>query len=146
MFTPLVEFILNLLLLVFLLHFVWEKIFSEFLKLNLEVKKNKYSLSAVTFKAFGFTYLNPHVYSDTVFFLGNFSKDLILNQKILFGLGASLSSFLVFFLLGYASKYLSKYLKTKKIWKLINIFIIAFMTVLIFYISMNIILFLKSCL
>jgi|TARA_B110000438_G_scaffold303323_1_gene364289 L-lysine exporter family protein LysE/ArgO len=146
LFTPLVEFILNLLLLVFLLHFVWEKIFSEFLKLNLEVKKNKYSLSAVTFKAFGFTYLNPHVYSDTVFFLGNFSKDLILNQKILFGLGASLSSFLVFFLLGYASKYLSKYLKTKKIWKLINIFIIAFMTVLIFYISMNIILFLKSCL
>ena len=146
LFTPLVEFILNLLLLVFLLHFVWEKIFSELRKLNLEVKKNKYSLSAVTFKAFGFTYLNPHVYSDTVFFLGNFSKDLILNQKILFGLGASLSSFLVFFLLGYASKYLSKYLKTKKIWKLINIFIIAFMTVLIFYISMNIILFLKSCL
>ena len=39
LFTPLVEFILNLLLLVFLLHFVWEKIFSEFRKLNLEVKK-----------------------------------------------------------------------------------------------------------
>ena len=144
LFTPLIEFILNLLLLIFLLHFVWEKIFSEFYILNLEGKKNKYSLSAVVFKAFGFTYLNPHVYSDTVFFLGNFSKGLMLNQKILFGLGASLSSFLVFFLLGFASKYLSKYLKTKKVWKLINIFIITFMTALIFYILMNMIIFLKS--
>ena len=26
----------------------------------------------IFFKTLGFTYLNPHVYSDTVFFLGNF--------------------------------------------------------------------------
>ena len=48
-------------------------------------------------KTLGFTYLNPHVYSDTVFFLGNFSKNFILNQKILFGLGASIASFMFFF-------------------------------------------------
>ena len=35
----------------------------------------------IFFKTLGFTYLNPHVYSDTVFFLGNFSKNFILNQK-----------------------------------------------------------------
>jgi L-lysine exporter family protein LysE/ArgO len=31
-------------------------------------------LKSIVFKTLGFTYLNPHVYSDTVFFLGNFSK------------------------------------------------------------------------
>ena len=46
---------------------------------------------------FFFTYFNPHVYSDTVFFLGNFSKGFILNQKLLFAAGASISSFLFFF-------------------------------------------------
>ena len=143
LFTPLINFILNLLLLIFLLHFIWNKIHSEIHKLNLRIKKNQYSLSAVVFKTLGFTYLNPHVYSDTVFFLGNFSKDLILSQKLFFLLGASSSSFLAFFLLGYMSKYLSQYLKTEKVWRVINIFIITFMSFLVFYVLMNMIYFLK---
>ena len=143
LFTPLINFILNLLLLIFLLHFIWSKIHSEIHKLNLKIKKNQYSLSAVVFKTLGFTYLNPHVYSDTIFFLGNFSKDLALSQKLLFWLGASSSSFLAFFLLGYMSNYLSKYLKTRKVWKIINIFIITFMSFLAFYVLMNMFYFLK---
>ena len=90
-------------------------------------------------KTLGFTYLNPHVYSDTVFFLGNFSKDLILNEKLFFWLGASMSSFVAFFILGYMSKYLSNYLKTEKTWKIINIFIIIFMSFLLIYVFQNII-------
>ena len=137
-FTPLIELILNILLLIFLLNFIWEKIHSEIYKLNLDIKKAKYSLSAVIFKTLGFTYLNPHVYSDTVFFLGNFSKDFILNQKILFGIGASISSFIFFFIIGYMSKFLSNHLKTKRIWKIINILIIIFMSTLAFYVLINI--------
>ena len=68
------------------------------------------------------------------FFLGNFSKNYEINQKIAFGLGASLASFMFFFALGYLSNYLSKYAKSKNIWKIINIFIIGFMSVLILYI------------
>ena len=79
-FTPLIEFLLNTLLLIFLLHFIWGKIHSEIHELNLDIKEDKHSLSAVIYKTLGFTYLNPHVYSDTVFFLGNFSKDFIFNQ------------------------------------------------------------------
>ena len=138
-FTPLIELILNILLLIFLLNFIWEKIHSEIYKLNLDIKKAKYSLSAVIFKTLGFTYLNPHVYSDTVFFLGNFSKDFILNQKILFGTGASISSFIFFFIIGYMSKYLSNYLRTEKIWKIINILIIIFMSLLAIYVFQNMI-------
>ena len=138
-FTPSIEFILNLLLLIFLLYFIWNKIYTDINKLNLSTKKTQYSLSSVIFKTLGFTYLNPHVYSDTVFFLGNFSKNFILNQKILFGIGASMSSFVFFFTLGYMSKYLSNYLKTEKIWKIINIIIIIFLSFLAFWILTNIV-------
>ena len=97
-FTPTIELALNILLLIFLLHFIWNKIQTKINKLNLNIQKTQQSsLSSVIFKTLGFTYLNPHVYSDTVFFLGNFSKDLILNQKIFFWFGASLSSFVAFF-------------------------------------------------
>jgi len=143
-FTPAIEFILNLLLLIFLLHFIWNKMRREINKLNINISNNKKKLSEVVFKTLGFTYLNPHVYSDTVFFLGNFSKNLILKDKFFFGLGASLSSIIFFFIIGYMSKYLSSYLKTQKTWKIINIFIILFMSFLSIYIFMNIIDFLNS--
>ena len=138
-FTPLIEFILNLLLLIFLLHFIWNKIYREIHKLNLSISTTKQSLSAVIFKTLSFTYLNPHVYSDTVFFLGNFSKGLILKEKIIFGLGASLSSFIFFFTLGYMSKSFSNYLKTEKTWKIANILIIIFMSFLSIHVFKNII-------
>ena len=138
-FTPLIELILNLLLLIFLLYFIWSKIRIEINKLNLNISNTKKPLLNIIFKTLGFTYLNPHVYSDTVFFLGNFSKDLILKQKIFFGLGASLSSFIFFFIIGYMSKYLSNYLITKNVWKIINILIIIFMSFLSIYVFKNII-------
>ena len=137
-FTPLIELILNILLLLFLLNFVRVKIQTEIYKLNLDNKKSKDSLSVVISKTLGVTYLNPHVYSDTVFFLGNFSKDFALNQKLFFGIGASISSFIFFFIIGYMSKFLSNYLTTVKVWKIINILIIIFMSVLSFYVLINI--------
>ena len=137
-FTPLIELILNLLLLIFLIHFIWGKIRTDIHKLNLRVQETQYPLSTVMLKTLGFTYLNPHVYSDTVFFLGNFSKNLILDEKLFFWLGASTSSFLAFFVLGYMSKYLSYYLKTEKIWRIINLSIIIFMSFLVLYVFKNI--------
>ena len=71
--------------------------------------------------------------------LGNFSKNFILNQKILFGLGASIASFVFFFLIGYLSSYLSKYAQSDKVWKVINIFIISFMSLLTIYVLIDII-------
>ena len=137
-FTPLIELILNILLLLFLLNFIRIKIQTEIYKLNLDITKSKYSLTMVVSKTLGFTYLNPHVYSDTVFFLGNFSKDFIFNQKILFGIGATISSFIFFFIIGYMSKFLSNYLKTVQVWKIINILIIIFMSILSLYVLVNI--------
>ena len=137
--TPIIELILNILLLIFLLFFIWNKINTKINKIILNIKKTKKKILSVILKTLGFTYLNPHVYSDTVFFLGNFSKDFLIREKIFFGFGASLSSLLFFFTIGYASKYLSNYLKTKKVWKIINLIIIIFMSILTIYVFFNII-------
>jgi len=138
-FNSTIELVFNILLLIFLLHFIYSKIKTYNSSINFNSETKEISKFNILLKTLGFTYLNPHVYSDTVFFLGNFSKNFLLNQKILFGLGASISSFLFFFLIGYLSKFLSKYAQNQKIWKVINIFIITFMSFLTFYIFLEII-------
>ena len=138
-FNSTIEQIFNILLVIFLTHFIYSKIKSFSLKVNFSDNVFKISKFNIFLKTLGFTYLNPHVYSDTVFFLGNFSKNFVLNQKILFGIGASVASFVFFFIIGYFSKYLSKYAQSGKIWKIINIFIISFMSLLTIFVIMNII-------
>ena len=137
-FTKNVELIFNILLFIFLIYFIYNKIISLYKRSNLNFGSDILSLKHTIIKTLGFTYLNPHVYSDTVFFLGNFSKNFIINDKILFGLGASLASFLFFFSLGYLAKFFSSYLIDSKTWKTINFFIIIFMTVLSSYVFMDI--------
>jgi L-lysine exporter family protein LysE/ArgO len=137
-FSPLVELILNLLLFLFLIHFIWKKLKNININFEINRKNETASLSSVIFKTLGFTYLNPHVYSDTVFFLGNFSKSFLINQKILFGFGATLSSIIFFFTLGYLSKFLSDYLNSNRVWKIINFSIILFMSSLCIYVLNNI--------
>ena len=133
-FNNLVESILNILLFIFLIYFIFSKIKTNYSNYNLNTSISEISFKSVIIKTLGFTYLNPHVYSDTVFFLGNFSKNFELNDKILFGLGASTSSFIFFFALGYLSKLLSKYLMNIKTQKVINLFIILFMSSLAIYV------------
>ena len=133
-FNNLVESILNILLFIFLIYFIFSKIKTNYSNYNLNTSISDISFKSVIIKTLGFTYLNPHVYSDTVFFLGNFSKNFELNDKILFGLGASISSFIFFFALGYLSKLLSKYLMNIKTQKVINLFIILFMSSLAIYV------------
>ena len=126
-FNSTVELIFNILLLGFLLHFIWRKIKEDKKKFLLSARKQKNSLLKTLLKTMGFTYLNPHVYLDTVFFLGNFSKSFSIEQKYYFGIGASIASIFFFFLLGFLSQYFSKYIQNEKIWKIINLIIICFM-------------------
>jgi len=136
-FNPTIELIFNILLIIFLIHFIYSKIKSFNSRVNFNNEVQDISKLNIFLKTLGFTYLNPHVYSDTVFFLGNFSKNFVLNQKILFGLGASIASFLFFFIIGYLSKYLSNYAQSDKVWKIINIFIISFMSLLTIFVILE---------
>ena len=136
-FNTTIELIFNILLIIFLIHFIYSKIKSFNSRVNFNNEVSDITKFNIFLKTLGFTYLNPHVYSDTVFFLGNFSKNFILNQKILFGLGASFASFVFFFLIGYLSFYLSKYAQSNKVWRVINLFIISFMSLLTIYVIME---------
>ena len=138
-FTPTIELVFNILLLIFLLHFIWVKIKTKVSETSFDVDSKTNNLPNIVVKTLGFTFLNPHVYSDTVFFLGNFSKSLSQMDKYYFGTGAAISSFLFFFILGYLSKYFSKYLKSSKVWKRINYLIILFMSILALTVLMEII-------
>ena len=137
-FSPSVELILNILLFLFLVHFIWKKLKNINTNFEINQKNETKGLGSVVTKTLGFTYLNPHVYSDTVFFLGNFSKSFLINQKLLFGFGATLSSIIFFFTLGYLSKFLSSYLNSNKVWKIINMLIILFMSALSIFVLINI--------
>ena len=138
-FTENIELLLNVLLFVFLIYFIYNKVLSLYKSSNFTVESNYLSLKNVVIKTLGFTYLNPHVYSDTVFFLGNFSKNFLIADKYLFGLGASIASLVFFFLLGYLANFFSDFLINSKIWKAINFFIIIFMTALSSYVFLEII-------
>ena len=84
-------------------------------KENIIIKKN------VLLTTLFITYVNPHVYLDTVVLIGAISQNF--TNKISFGLGAILASFLFFYFLGYFSKYIGEYIQNKKTWYLIgNIF------------------------
>ena len=137
-FNSTIEFILNILLFIFLVHFIYGKISIQKNKIDFNQEVKSISLTGIITKTLAFTYLNPHVYSDTVFFLGNFSKNLLITDKYYFGIGASIASFLFFFTIGYLSKMLSNYLQSEMIWRKINLFIIIFMSIIALYVLIEI--------
>ena len=138
-FSTYVEILLNVLLIIFLIYFIYLKIKILKKRVNFDSTQKKTTKSEIFFETLGFTYLNAHVYSDTVFFLGNFSKSFNIENKIYFGIGASIASFLFFFSLGYLSKVFSNKLNNRRFWKYINIFIIIFMLGIVFKIIRDII-------
>ena len=138
LFTYKIELIFNILLFVFLVYFVINKIRTKYDSFDINPENQDISFKNAIIKTLGFTYLNPHVYSDTVFFLGNFSKNFLIIQKYYFGIGASIASFLFFFSLGYLSKLSSNYLQSRNAWKVINLFIVVFMSILALYVLVDI--------
>lgn len=109
-----------------------------FQPLNLKIKvKNNFNKKEVILKTIAITYLNPHVYLDTVVIVGGIGATLGFYQKIFFLLGSILASFIWFFSLGYGASYMSKILSNPKIYQIID-FLIAFV---MFFISFKLILF-----
>ena len=129
-----VEIILNILLVLFLVNYIKNKLKNFTKSFRVKNKENSKRIRDIIVKTLGFTYLNPHVYSDTVFILGNLSKNFTLDDKLFFALGASLASIAFFYLLGYMSSIFAKLIKRENTWKYINSFIIIFMTALVIYI------------
>ena len=138
MMTKTVALFFNLALIIFLVHFIWGKIKSFHTPLEVNTSNDVTSKSTIIAQTLGFTFLNPHVYSDTVFILGNLSKSFVsLGQKMLFGFGATLASFLFFYFIGYMGYFLRRYFLNKKIWNITNSIIIIYLIGLVIFLIVS---------
>ena len=79
------------------------------------------SLGPALLMAAALTWLNPHVYLDTVVLLGGIASTLGPAERLSFGTGAALASFVFFFGLGYGARAVGKYLTSPASWKKIDL-------------------------
>lgn len=91
------------------------------------------SLKKALLLCFGFTWLNPHVYLDTLVLVGMVSTGA--DSKLLFAAGAVTASFLFFFGLGYGARLLSPLFAKPKAWNILD----AFVGILMLYLSWHLV-------
>ena len=68
------------------------------------------------------TWLNPHVYLDTLVLLGSISTQFA-QEKIAFFLGATIASITFFFVLGYGARLLTPLFRNSVSWKVLDVFV-----------------------
>lgn len=77
-------------------------------------------LGAALAACFGFTFLNPHVYLDTVVLLGSIANQRPDPGRWLFGAGAALGSVLWFSALGFGARFLAPLFQTTRAWRVLD--------------------------
>ena len=80
------------------------------------------------------TFLNPHVYLDTVIFLGSIANQFP-SEKWLFSSGAMTGSFIWFFSIGFGSRMAARYMVKVIFWKILDLAIAAIMFTLSAYLT-----------
>tara|TARA_B110000261_G_C12967985_1_gene311283 strand:+ start:76 stop:675 length:600 start_codon:yes stop_codon:yes gene_type:complete len=76
------------------------------------------------------TFLNPHVYIDTVILLGSIGNQFV-DDRWWFWLGASIGSFVWFFGLGYFARLLAPFTSSLKFWRILD----SLIALVMFYIA-----------
>ncbi|MEL6685583.1 MAG: LysE/ArgO family amino acid transporter [Pseudomonadota bacterium] len=81
-------------------------------------------LAATLATGAAFTWLNPHVYLDTLGLVGAVSTQYIdPAEKTAFGIGAVTSSFVFFFSLGYGARLLAPVMQSARAWRRLDVLI-----------------------
>ncbi|MHA3978641.1 LysE/ArgO family amino acid transporter [Halovulum sp. GXIMD14794] len=75
------------------------------------------SLRGAILTCLAFTWLNPHVYLDTLALLGAISTQYEGAGRVAFGAGAVTSSFVFFFGLGYGARFLALVMRSPRAWR-----------------------------
>lgn len=81
------------------------------------------TLKAAVLTTLGISFLNPHLYLDTVVLLGSISAQFEGADRPMFGAGAVLASFVWFFSLSFGARYLSPFFQNPKAWCYLDRFI-----------------------
>ena len=92
---------------------------------SMQAKGEGMSLNKAIATCLAFTFLNPHVYLDTVLLLGGLSARYTGDLRIAYGVGAMLASFIWFFGLGYGARLLLPVFEKPAAWRVLD-FIIGF--------------------
>ena len=79
------------------------------------------SFRAAMLTCLAFTWLNPHVYLDTLALIGAASTRYEGSAKLAFGGGAMLASFVFFFALGYGARRLAPIMSSPRAWRVLDI-------------------------
>ncbi len=80
-------------------------------------------LKAAVATCLAFTFLNPHVYLDTVVLLGSLSAAYEGPDRIAYGAGAAIASFVWFFGLGYGARLLQPVFAKPAAWRVLDVII-----------------------
>lgn len=97
---------------------------------GLQASAGRASLGAVLGSAMAMTYLNPHVYLDTVVLLGTIGAQHPVDARPAFALGASIASVMWFSLLGFGAAALAPALRRPLVWRSIDAGVALLMFVL----------------
>ena len=79
------------------------------------------SLRAAVLTCLALTWLNPHVYLDTIVFLGSVSTQY--DSPAAFGIGAAVASLIFFFALGYGARLLSPLFAKPTAWRVLEVIV-----------------------
>jgi L-lysine exporter family protein LysE/ArgO len=79
------------------------------------------SLKAALFACLAFTFLNPHVYLDTVVLVGSLSAVHAGGARVAFGIGAAAASFVWFFSLGFGARRLAPLFERPGAWRVLDV-------------------------
>lgn len=69
---------------------------------------------------FTLTFVNPHVYLDTVILIGSIAQQYSEDLRLFFAIGASLASFIFFFSISYGAKFLTPIMNNPKSWRILD--------------------------
>jgi L-lysine exporter family protein LysE/ArgO len=83
------------------------------------------SLKSALLTCLAFTWLNPHVYLDTVVLLGSISSQY--PNKLAFALGGITASFVFFFSLGFGARLLAPFFARPLAWRILDALVGALM-------------------
>lgn len=93
-------------------------------------QKSEGSLWAAASTCLALTFLNPHVYLDTVLLIGGLSGRYEGIARLAFGVGACVASFIWFFALGYGARLLAPVFVNPFAWRVLDVLIGLVMAVL----------------
>lgn len=82
------------------------------------LEQNTSTLRQTLILCLTFSWLNPHVYLDTVVLLGSISSQY--SDKLAFAAGAITASFVFFLSLGYGARLLEPFFESPKAWKILD--------------------------